>query len=175
MDSLHSILNNLLVDTYNEITKIEERSVKLATGDTLSITEMHTLEAIGTGSPRMMSEVAGILKISVSTLTIAVGRLVKKGYVERYRTEEDRRVVKVLLTEKAKTVLEAHRRFHDRMIDSIVDRLSPEEQQLFSESIRRLLQFFKEENERISQCDLPSLPETTQEEPNLLRYQVVEE
>lgn len=176
MDTAHSVLNDLFVKAFSEITKIEERSVKLATGDDLSVTEMHTLEAIGTGQPNMMSEVAALLRITVSTLTISVNRLVNKGYVERYRAEEDRRVVKVVLTEKAKPVLEAHRRFHGRMIDAVVETLETQEVEIFTGSIRRLLDFFKNENERISnsmKVDAPIIS-AKEEEEDLLNYKLVE-
>ena len=42
------------------------------------------------------SEVAKELSITVGTLTVAINNLVKKGYVERLRSEDDRRVVKRL-------------------------------------------------------------------------------
>lgn len=46
------------------------------------------------------SEVAKELSITVGTLTTAINKLVKKGYVERIRSEDDRRVVKLGLTKK---------------------------------------------------------------------------
>ena len=49
-----------------------------------------------------MSAVAKSLSVTVGTLTIAMNHLVKKGYVERRRSEEDRRVVLVSLSEKEK-------------------------------------------------------------------------
>ena len=77
------------------INKIEERSMRLASGDELTVTEVHTVETIGGDEPKRMSDVAAKLKITVSTLTISVNKLVSKGYVERFRCTEDRRVVKV--------------------------------------------------------------------------------
>ena len=74
-------LNDTLVNIFNTVMKMEEEAIQKASYDDISITEVHTLEAIGTGRARTMTHVANILGIKVSTLTTAVGRLVKKGYV----------------------------------------------------------------------------------------------
>ena len=50
--------------------------------------------------------------MTVGTLTIAINHLVKKGYVERSRSEEDRRVVLVSLSEKGEKAYFHHRMFH---------------------------------------------------------------
>ena len=61
---------------------------------------MHIIAAVGEHGAKSMSAVAKIQKVTVGTLTIAVNSLVKKGYITRVRSEEDRRVVLVSLTEK---------------------------------------------------------------------------
>lgn len=66
----------------------------------LSVTEIHTIEAVGMYELKNMSEIASDLNITVGTLTMAVNNLVKKGYVERVKKEGDRRVVQVRLTKK---------------------------------------------------------------------------
>ena len=50
---------------------------------------MHTIDAIGTQGNRTMGEIAHDLSITVGTLTSAINRLIKKGYAERSRTEEN--------------------------------------------------------------------------------------
>ena len=51
------------------------------------MTEIHTVAAIGKNTLYRMSDIAGILHITVGTLTVMVNNLVKKGYVERYNSE----------------------------------------------------------------------------------------
>lgn len=143
-------LNQLLVETFNEILKVEERSVKLASGDKLSLTEVHTLEAVGIDGGKSMTEVAAKLKITVGTLTISINRLVSKGYVERFRTQEDRRVVKVKLTEEGKNIVGVHNRFHERMVLAMMDRLSDDEVKTFTTSVENLLTFFHDEDELVT-------------------------
>ncbi len=146
IDAAYMALNQLVTETFNEILKVEERSVKLAAENTLSLTEVHTLEAIGGGAGKSMTEVAAKLKITVSTLTISVNRLVNKGYVERFRTAEDRRVVKVQLTAEGAAVAQSHEQFHERMIHAMMGELNAEELRVLAGSVERLLAFFRNED-----------------------------
>ena len=42
MDKQLDTLNTLLVDTFNEILKVEEQSLRAATQSSVTVTEMHT-------------------------------------------------------------------------------------------------------------------------------------
>ncbi len=110
-------LNDILVNLFNRILKIEEDAIKHSSKHNLSITEVHTLAAIGTGRAKTMTQVAASLKISVSTLTTAINKLVDKKYVNRFRVPEDRRIVKIELTEEGREAVLEHEEFHRRMID----------------------------------------------------------
>ena len=102
MDKTLAVINTLLVDTFNNILTIEQKALKKENFFDVSVAEVHTIEAIGMYESKSMSEVAKSLCITVGTLTVAVNNLVKKGYVERFRCETDRRVVKIRLTKKGK-------------------------------------------------------------------------
>ena len=111
MERLTEILNHLMVEIFNDILTIEQTALKKGAFSDLSVTEMHTIEAIGMYHPRTMSEVAQDLKITVGTLTTAINRLVKKEYVERKRVEDDRRIVQISLTKKGKLATEFTKNF----------------------------------------------------------------
>lgn len=67
----------------------------------LTMIEMNTIVVIGKdGNRKKMSEIANNLGVSMGTPTVTVDRLIKKGFVERDRDEEDRRQVIVRLSEK---------------------------------------------------------------------------
>jgi len=108
---------------------------------------MHTLEAIGTEGERSMSEAAKKLNITVGTLTTAVAKLMAKGYVERRRTEEDKRVVLVKLTEKGRIANSVHERFHEEMIKATLEHLDTDEEEILRKSLEKLTVFFKEKYE----------------------------
>ena len=139
-----TVINELLVQLFNDVLQIEEQSLKNGILSDLSITELHTIEAIGMYSEKTMSEIAQKLKITVSTLTTAINRLIKKGYVERKRIEEDRRVVLVKLTKSGKIAFRLHERYHREMINNAIEGLSIEEEKLLISSLNKLNDFFKE-------------------------------
>lgn len=124
MDKSTKLINELLVQLFNDVLQIEEQSLKNGVLSDLSITEIHTIESIGMYSERTMSEVAQKLKITVSTLTTAINKLIKKGYVERNRIETDRRVVLIKLTRKGKLAFRIHQRFHGEMINNAIEGLN---------------------------------------------------
>lgn len=140
---IKGVLNELLVDTFNEILTIEETALKSGKLNNLSVTEIHTIEAIGMYKPRTMSEVASDLKITVGTLTIAINNLVKKEYVERHRDDKDRRVVKLSLTKKGRLAYRVHEKFHADMINATIEGLSDEEEQVLTIALSKLNNFFK--------------------------------
>jgi DNA-binding MarR family transcriptional regulator len=143
MNKTINILNELLVDIFNDILIIEQRALSEGEFKDLSITEIHTIEAIGMYEARSMSEVAKDLKITVGTLTTAINNLVKKGYVERKRVEEDRRVVLIQLTKRGKLAYRIHDKFHKDMIRETVSGLSKEQEQVLVGSLEKLNNFFK--------------------------------
>ncbi len=143
MNDTRRTLNELLVNLFNNILAIEEANLQNQ-HVSLSMTEVHILEAIEKSESNMMSVVAKYLMITQGTLTVSVSKLEKKGYVERIKDESDRRIVRLKNTEKANMVLQVHDDFHKQMIDKIVNDLDIEEEQELLKSLYKVSQFFKE-------------------------------
>lgn len=139
----YETLSDALVNLFHDITEIEQRSVRSLGFPDLTSNDMHVIEAIGIGEPQNMSSIAKKLSVTVGTLTIAVNSLVKKGYVIRQRSKEDRRVVLVLLSEKGQQVYEHHAKFHRDMIRSVMEALSKEELSALIRGVRKLNSWFK--------------------------------
>ncbi|MBO5093295.1 MAG: MarR family transcriptional regulator [Lachnospiraceae bacterium] len=123
---------------------IEERAIRSDEYLNATANDMHVMEAIGNGQPKNMTSVAKALSVTTGTLTISVNSLVKKGFVERVRSEEDRRVVLISLTEKGRRLYAKHQKFHKEMVESIVMRLNDEEKVLLEKVLSNLNQYFKE-------------------------------
>ncbi len=128
------------------VVKLEEEERQHSSFTDLSVVEIHTLVAIGTEKPRTMTQVAGILNISVSTLTTAVNKLLKKGYVERMRDSEDRRIVKVTLTEKGREAVEEHDHYHNMVVKDAISFLSRKEAVRFATSVNVINDFLHMRN-----------------------------
>lgn len=138
------VLNQLLVTLFNDILEIEQNTLKEGVLSDLSITEIHTIEAIGMYEARTMTEVANDLGITVGTLTTAINKLVKKEYVERTRGEEDRRAVMIALTRKGKLAYRVHEKFHADMINETIEGLTSEEEEVLVKALSKLNKFFGE-------------------------------
>ena len=143
MEGSIKIINELLVELFNDILNIEKESLKNSHFSDLSITEMHVLDAIGLAD-RTMTEVASQIGVTVGTLTTSINRLVKKEYVLRERSETDRRYVQIKLSKKGKLAYRVHEAFHEKMVRTMTDRLSSEDNEVLIASMKRLTQFFKD-------------------------------
>ena len=146
MDIRLQELNTLFVETFDTVMRVEEKSLKHVGGGDLSIAEFHTLECIGNGEEnrRAVGEIAEALGVTVPTVTVCVGKLVKKGYVTKTRSEKDARVAIIELTPEGKRMNRLHRFFHEQMVLSISHEFSDEELDCLLRCIRKLNEFFDE-------------------------------
>ena len=142
MDS-YDTFNHILVELFHDIMDIEEKAIITDSFKDITNNDMHVIEAIGTEEAKNMTTVAKLLSVTTGTLTISMNSLVKKGYVQRVRSEEDRRVVLVSLTEKGKSAFAHHKRFHDEMIRQVLKGLDGEEQEVLRKALLNLMDFFE--------------------------------
>ena len=140
--SNYEVLHDILVRLFQEILDIESKALITSEFKDISVNYMHIIEAIGEKEPKNMSTVAKIMSVTVGTLTIAINSLVKKGYVHRERSEEDRRVVLISLTEKGRKANAHHQKFHDGMIQAVLKDLDEDQQKILVKSLMNLRGFF---------------------------------
>lgn len=140
----YGTLNEVLVNLFRDILEIEEKALTTSDFSDLTNNDMHVIEAIGIKEPKNMSAIAKLLSVTVGTLTIAMNSLVKKGYVVRERSQTDRRVVYIFLSEKGRAAYQHHAGFHREMIESICNRLTEEELEALTKALTCLNQWFRE-------------------------------
>lgn len=140
----YNAVNDILVKLFNEIMEIEQKAVITDEFKNISNNDMHIIEAIGPQKAKTMSTVAKELRITVGTLTIAINSLVKKGYVNRIRSEEDRRVVLISLTELGERAYEHHKKFHEDMIEATLAGMKEEEVPVLVKALTNLSSYFRE-------------------------------
>ena len=142
MNDAYRMINNTLVNLINEIWELEEKAIITEEFKDLTNNDMHVIEAIGLGEGRNMSSIAKKLKITVGSLTTSMNSLVNKKYVERHRSEEDRRVVFVKLTEKGVKAYHHHEDYHNQMTQAILDKLDEKELPVLVKILDALTEFF---------------------------------
>ena len=136
-------INSFLVDVFNDVLRLEEDDLARGPYKNLSVSEMHVLEAVDSAAGgETMRELAARLRVTASTLTVAVKTLEQKGYLVRARAEEDRRKVTVTLTDAARGALERHAAFHEQMVDGVSRRLTPAQMDQLADTLAALHGFF---------------------------------
>lgn len=142
MEDVYRTINHVLVSLINEIWELEEKAIITDEFRDLTNNDMHVIEAIGTGDGRNMSSIARKLNITVGSLTTAMNGLVNKKYVERHRSEEDRRVVYVKLTPKGIRAYKHHEDYHRQMTQAVMDKLDEKEMPVLLKMLEALSEFF---------------------------------
>ena len=122
MDDAYKMINQTLVSLINEIWELEEKAI--ITDEFKDLTNNDKLN------------------ITVGSLTTAMNSLVNKRYVERHRSEEDRRVVLVKLTEKGVKAYHHHEDYHRQMTQAILDKLDDTELPVLVKTLDALSEFF---------------------------------
>lgn len=138
----HALLNQMLVETFNHILVLQEAFINQHFDTTVTMNEVHLLEAIERFGSPTMAQVSQYMMVTPGTLSTSIKRLEKKAYVSRRQSIEDRRVFHLSITTKANAILDVHKQFHQRMIDGIVT--NPEvDLQSVSQTLKALLTFFE--------------------------------
>ena len=134
----------MLVVMFNQILNIEEAALKKGKYKNLTLSELHVIAAIGCESAQPMSVIASKLDVTVGTLTIAMNNLVKKGYVTRIRSEEDRRVVLIALSEQGVEAYAHHESFHEEMINFTMSALNDTETDVLVKTLSKVTDYFNQ-------------------------------
>lgn len=152
MNSFESHLNDLLVKAYRSIEIIEEDSLNKTKNLNLTISEIHLLEAVAQPSKgkqgKTVSEISEYLGITLPSVTSAINKLVKKGFLTKQKSETDGRVVYVNLTRAGQKAEHAHRYFHRNMVRAITKGMAENEKQALMQGISKLNEFFENSIEK---------------------------
>lgn len=137
-------VNDLLVETFSSILRVEENVVRNRLTEGLTISEVHTIHAIGLHGSSPMNVIAARLDVTLATCTTAVGKLVTKGFAERSRSDADRRQVLVSLTKEGRQAYRVHELFHKEMVDAAFADLTEEEEAVLVRALTKVKGFFEE-------------------------------
>lgn len=89
--------------------------------------------------PLTMGELSAALGVPLSTATRMVDWLVDGGYAERRSDPDDRRIVRVALTETGRELYQTIRAFIRERIEQVLSRFTPEEREQLVVLLRKLV------------------------------------
>ncbi len=144
MDKFLEALNDILYDAYRNIIKLEEKSLQRLGDTSLSINEMHLIEIIKKygDAGTTLSLLADKLRISRPSVTVAVDKLVKKGYAKKENSSTDGRKVFVMLTDRGIKIDEIHKEYHKNMVEAVSNELTETEKHHLIKGIYKLNNYF---------------------------------
>lgn len=142
-------LLNLFIDNLRKFFYPEEW-IKIDL--TLSKTELLALLIVDRHGEIIMSQIADYVRVPLSTATGIVDRLVKNKYLKRERSESDRRIVVIQLTEKGSQIVKDVKESILEYLEKINQALSEEERKflynLFFKIMHRFEENYQEEPEQ---------------------------
>lgn len=118
---------NMAIDTFRKIL-YPEQWIKLDLQ--LPKSELLTLLQVDRNGEIIMSQIADFINIPMSTATGLIERLVRKGYIERIRSEADRRIVAIRLTDEGKKLAGEVKESLREVIEKVFEALTEEEEQM---------------------------------------------
>ncbi|MBN1981647.1 MAG: MarR family transcriptional regulator [Chitinivibrionales bacterium] len=119
----------------------------------LSKQEVFTLMMLDRRGEIIMSRIAEYVNISMSTATGIVDRLVKNGYVERNRSETDRRIVMISLSKKGKALVAEIKNIGVTYAKQISEVLTDEEREFLFKIAKKILGAMNAKAESAEQTD----------------------
>lgn len=95
-------------------------------------------------------DIVNIIGVKASLVSMNVEKLVKEGYLERKSIINDRRKTKLIITEKAKDIINKGNKMQKDFFNSLFDNISEENKSIFCKTIEEikgnLNKILKEEN-----------------------------
>jgi MarR family 2-MHQ and catechol resistance regulon transcriptional repressor len=104
----------------------------------LSMQELRVVERLGDYGPTMMKELAEHMLLAVNSMTSLIDNLETQGLVRRLRSSEDRRVVRVELTEGGQAAYRAAVDEKLALLRLMLRGLEPGEQETFMALFRKI-------------------------------------
>lgn len=109
--------------------RFQDDDSSLSPIETFCVETIHAL-----GSPTIQ-EFSNFIQISSPNATYKVNSLIKKGYVRKVQSQEDKREYHLQVTEKFKTFYEFHREYTSEVIERIQQRFPEEDVKTLQEML----------------------------------------
>ena len=145
-DTHFQALNDFMVLCFNNILTAEERALEFLSNGKLSIKEIHMIDAVFRAKERgenNFSTIAGMLGVTLGTLTAMFSRLESKGYLVKERDTNDKRVFFIVPTPLATIINEHHAKWHERLVQGVIKHVPERELDNLIGTLENLAGFIK--------------------------------
>lgn len=141
------LINDFFTHISTKLSDLEKNYIRKHKIMDLSSGELHILDIASSLKLPTMGEVAHHVHLTNGTVTTAVKRLERKGYLVRVKDGVDRRLSRVQLTNKGNDVVALHLEFYEKMEKALADSTVDDQQLL--DVMHRLTVCFDQIGERL--------------------------
>jgi DNA-binding MarR family transcriptional regulator len=119
---------------------IETFQTQLLSGDLKEYTlrQLYYIELINKNQGISISELAKMLEVQKSTVSIAINQLIDRGIVTKIQSTADKRFYFLELTLKGKNIMKKHMQVHKDAIKQILKILDKEEVDIFVKIVNKI-------------------------------------
>ena len=130
---LSAIYTKFRVLYYRDVfQRIKNRELSLTT------TEVYCVEIIYNLGKPTIQEFANFIGISSPNATYKVNSLIRKGYVKKVQSEEDKREFHIEVTEKYYRYYNINEKYLDIVQNRLRETLSPDEFEMFNKTLKKI-------------------------------------
>lgn len=138
---MYNKLELLIDDFYKNYYKVEAINLSLVI-KCLTTTELHIIECIGMDK-LTIKDLSEKLGITMGTMSVALNKLEEKNFINRIRSNKDKRKVYVSLNKKGKIAYAYHGNYHETILEKLTETIDKEKLQIFTEIFEELLNNLK--------------------------------
>jgi len=121
------VLTDILTVLTTKIVKIEEKILTKSSFSALTRKQMCYLEVVSNLNNPTSSELANELNLSKPSITAIVDKFEERGFIRKVKSDEDRRVSHIHMTEAGKNIEKIHSKIHVRISDIFSSKLTESE------------------------------------------------
>jgi len=114
----------------------------------ITIPQYVCMDLIGTRGPVMMKEIAVALDISLPAATGLVERLYITGFVKRIFEPTDRRIIRIVLTDKGKKAVKEVKEKRKTIIKDVFSHLSENEREQYLKILRKVVNWLNKKTKK---------------------------
>ena len=132
-ESVGYLLGRVRSTLWNNVTQLTMADLGITS------TQASIMFMLASGRSLAAADLAREYGIDASAVTRLIDRLEKRGLITRLRSEEDRRVVRLALTEEGRTLAAQIPAIITKVLDKLLSGFTPEEVGFLKSMLRRML------------------------------------
>lgn len=157
-DLSNEFLSSARVLAWSVREVIERTVLREVSGDTLTFSQLKLLYLVAHTDVLSIGDAAAFLGVTCGAVSKAVDKLVRRRLLRRVAPQEDRRLIRLSLTETSRKLMDAYQTARDYRAQMAFRQFSPEELRKTSEILDRLAGAIASEgsnpNDTCMQCEI---------------------